>query len=70
MTAEERQTMMQTVLITLSDDTVLMYSGPVQVEEGDTRKIRAIAFMPPTPLPDGGMWEKIPAPPAKEEAEQ
>ncbi len=62
---QDLSNMMQTVIITLSDDTRLAYTGRAQITEGDTRRIRGIAFCPPVPLPDGSVWGELGAPTVK-----
>ena len=49
----------QTVVITLSDGTVVRYCGPAVVERGEKRTIASIYFTDPFDLPEDTFFEEL-----------
>jgi len=49
----------QTIVITLSDGTVVRFCGPAVVEPGETRTIKTIYFTEPFDLPEDTFFEEL-----------
>ena len=49
----------QSIIVTLSDDSKFLFSGPACLFEGDTRTIKHVRFFAPKRLPDGYEFERM-----------